>query len=136
MTNTTKKKISAQAVFNASASHMLAQGKQSYSSRAGMCAYRGDDGAKCAVGCLIADDEYSDRMEGLAAADVAEEGLLPERLTPHVKLLTALQNAHDAACMDGTGDGRKVFMGEIALELRTVAVRFRLSTAAIAKFGL
>ncbi len=30
----------------------------------GACAYRGDEGRQCAIGCLIPDDEYDPNMEG------------------------------------------------------------------------
>lgn len=54
----------AQEVFDQVANHLLTQNKQSISNFAGGCAYRGDEGLKCAAGCLIGDDEYSEDMEG------------------------------------------------------------------------
>ena len=50
-----------QAAFEHVAMHLLRQGKKSL--RWGHCAYRGDDGLKCAVGCLISDEDYDPAMD-------------------------------------------------------------------------
>jgi len=63
---------------------------------AGECAYRGEEGLMCAVGCLIGDDEYTSGMEGRLVEDLTED-TLPDRLRPHVSMLQALQIFHDDA---------------------------------------
>ena len=35
----------------------------------GVCAYRSHNGLRCAVGCLIADEHYSEHLEGGSADD-------------------------------------------------------------------
>ena len=52
-----------QELFDKIATHLLTQGARSESS-IGRCLYRGDFGSKCAVGCLISDEEYDPKMEG------------------------------------------------------------------------
>lgn len=53
-----------QAVFNTVAEHLLRQGRKSLDNFA--CAYRGENGAKCAVGVVIPDTLYEPEIEGLA----------------------------------------------------------------------
>lgn len=50
-----------------------------------MCRYRGSNGAKCAVGWLIPDDQYSRELEGYRPTD---------------EFLLALQKAHDTVEFD------------------------------------
>jgi len=60
------------------------------------CMYRAPDGNKCAVGCLISDDEYRSTMEGSRINAV--KYMLPsfsDNYGSHVDLLTALQIVHD-----------------------------------------
>lgn len=56
----------AQEIFNKVATHLLTQGKRSVASD-GSCMYRGPEGTKCAIGCLIEDDEYHPLLEGKGA---------------------------------------------------------------------
>ena len=79
------------------------------------CAYRGADGAMCAVGCLIADYEYLPVMEHNSVEDLAgwfteDDGtlrgpLLPERLIPHTLMLSHLQELHDRESNWTPGEG-------------------------------
>jgi hypothetical protein len=62
-----------------------------------VCAYRGDNGTKCAVGCLIKDEDYHTSMEAIPVDRLASEDSLPVYLLEHVALLEALQLAHDTA---------------------------------------
>lgn len=59
------------------------------------CAYRGVDGAKCAVGVLITDEEYSPLLEGVDVFNMYDRDLLPPRLKEHIDLLCELQHWHD-----------------------------------------
>lgn len=87
-----------QQVFNQVATHMLTQNQHSML-KCGGCAYRSSAGFKCAVGCLIADNEYRDDMEGTNVSGLlAQCGAFPQALThplPHVGLLSKLQMIHD-----------------------------------------
>lgn len=54
--------MSRQTVFNQALSHLRSQGKKSNGDRG--CAYRGDEGLKCAIGIFIANSKYNADMEG------------------------------------------------------------------------
>ena len=84
----TLKDATAQEVFDQVAAHLLTQGQKS-EGRDENCLYRGPDGLKCAAGCLIADDEYDNEMEGRAWSVTV--GFPPA----HSELIRALQFIHD-----------------------------------------
>lgn len=112
----TLKSASRQAVFDQVSTHLLTQNKQAVSARAasGACRYRGPKGLKCAVGCLIADDEYKRSFEGMSWAGLASEHKVPDA---HIPLLSALQSVHDDLSPPEWREG-----------LRTVAEKFKLET--------
>lgn len=87
--------MDAQEIFDKVATHLLKQGRRSLT-ETGSCAYRGVNGAMCAVGCLIPNHHYSPEMEGGTAEDllIYHGEFLPE-LNPHVELLSDLQALHD-----------------------------------------
>lgn len=73
---TTKSKFSlvaapmtAQEMFNKVAAHLLSQGKRAIDEHH-RCRYRGANGTKCAIGCLITDDRYSPGIEASGAQDI------------------------------------------------------------------
>lgn len=53
-----------QEIYDKVARHLLTQRAPSLSEEAEGCAYRGDNGLMCAVGCLISDNHYSKDLEG------------------------------------------------------------------------
>lgn len=61
--------MNTQEAFTTAARHLLTQKERAIKSNfnnllVSMCAYRGEDGKKCAVGCLIPDELYLKEMEG------------------------------------------------------------------------
>ena len=65
--------MTAQEIFDKVSLHLLTQNEKSIAKdefgRQKMCLYRGANGLKCAIGCLIPDDKYDrEAMEGLAAS--------------------------------------------------------------------
>ena len=91
-------------IFNYVVEHLQHQGKQSVLSGhpdlvESTCAYRGDGGTMCAVGALMADDEYDPSWEGCAVERLFDKQLpssLRERLRPHEEMLSDLQHFHDS----------------------------------------
>jgi hypothetical protein len=95
-----------QEIFDKVAVHLFEQGKQANKDD-GTCAYRGEAGTMCAVGCLIPDAMYVPSMDD---AEEWEDGVgtsvqmiwnnfpdLVEYLGEgNLGLLNALQNVHDA----------------------------------------
>jgi hypothetical protein len=90
--------MEAQEIFDTVATHLLKQGRRStYQGSDLMCAYRGVDGTKCAVGVLISDELYDGTMEGHTIYCLVDSPAwgLPEWMRANQNLLTDLQNAHD-----------------------------------------
>jgi hypothetical protein len=117
--------ITEQEIFDQSTLGLIAQGGPSKAKDSPRCLYRGPGGRKCAVGILITDEEYKPEMDGDASSVqcLVDNGLLPERLKPHVHLLCVLQDAHDNTLTNSWADW-KADLNEIALD-------FGLSTAVL-----
>lgn len=65
------------------------------------CEYRGPQGKRCAVGWLIADEDYERKFEGTGVAGLADPNFPLSYsklyyLKPNLKLLNELQKVHDA----------------------------------------
>jgi len=96
-----------QGIYDAVARHLLAQGAVSVATlpHGGIgCAYRGDNGLKCAIGALIPDELYYPEMEGMGGLAVLSSIRLldfnkhdREWVAARADLLIALQRAHDDA---------------------------------------
>jgi hypothetical protein len=91
-----------QQIFDKTANHLLKQGTQSVLEDDDTCAYRGQDGLMCAVGCLISDDAYNWYLEGTSVDDckkvqkaLRNSGIKFDADGQVMRLLTLLQNIHD-----------------------------------------
>lgn len=94
-----------QAVVDKVLKHLWDQGRVSASSYAKGCAYRGNDGTKCAIGILIPEEVYLSEMEGKGfialcsefeeIADIPEIQALRVDHPMHGPLGKALQQLHD-----------------------------------------
>jgi hypothetical protein len=82
-----------QEAFERSARHLLQQGERSLLESRATCAYRGQRGLTCAVGCLIPDDEYDTELEEKNAAAIVSQ--VPALHGVSVRLLGRLQSIHD-----------------------------------------
>ena len=90
-------------IFNKVRSHLLAQKRTSitetgFHGRIG-CAYRGNDGTACAVGCLIDDEHYRPECEGKSiASNEVSSALLRSGVDSydHYYFLHRLQSIHDS----------------------------------------
>lgn len=89
-----------QDLFDQVAGHLLSQNRVSENEQG--CAYRGDTGLKCAIGCLITDAFYDEVLEGASAyepmvmdAVSSSLGIDLNELPDHVTLLSRLQKIHD-----------------------------------------
>jgi hypothetical protein len=81
--------------------HLLTQNKKSenfmpdnFGHETFGCAYRGKDGAYCAIGCLIDDADYVSEMEGKRAVDEPVKSVL-EKNGHNLNLCSCLQSIHD-----------------------------------------
>lgn len=86
-----------QQIFDQVAKHLLKQMRKSYLPGSNDCAYRGEQGAMCAVGCLLT--EYDPDIERKVVHAIFEQ--YPEIAeaagisTDHKALLSQLQTVHD-----------------------------------------
>jgi hypothetical protein len=84
-----------QTIFDTVVKHMAAQKTRAMSRDGYACAYRGANGTKCAVGCLISDNDYRPAMEGKSVTTLKVTGMLPDYLCKELGLLEYLQFIHD-----------------------------------------
>lgn len=86
-------------VFDYVSSFLINQNEKSTALSVG-CAYRGDNGKKCAIGCIIADEFYHPSMEKQTACDYnilwAIRNSLP-KYTTNERFLSKLQEIHDGS---------------------------------------
>lgn len=108
-----------QEIFDKALNGILKQGVPSMMS-SGVCKYRGPNGTMCAVGLLLTDDEALAMDDVMGAIDDLPVELVPERLLPHMDLLSAIQCAHDYA------SSRTPFVEEYKVRMRDVAKSFKL----------
>lgn len=94
----------AQETFEKVARHLFEQGVRAADGVGveAACVYRGKNGTKCAVGCLIPDEMYSPYFEGSTVFALLHGHAcqkLPEdwEYREHEDLLSSLQMVHDAA---------------------------------------
>ena len=89
--------MSNQEIFDKVVRHLSAQGLCAMLD--GTCAYRGDGGLKCAVGCLIPDGIYHEDIEGKNVKNLFNnfpDQMKASGLDPKsADLLTDLQRIHD-----------------------------------------
>lgn len=80
-----------QQVFDHVATHLLTQNKRSTNKNRD-CLYKSPEGLKCAAGCIIADDEYNEKMEDVVWRMLVRREVVPEA---HMELISDLQYCHD-----------------------------------------
>lgn len=105
-----------QEVFDKVAAHLLTQKARAvYSSKilsiSNRCSYRAENGLKCAIGALIPDYLYDERIEGCGLGNIMDgahdeqEQVLADiiaslELTDELTFLLDLQNLHDSDLPD------------------------------------
>lgn len=83
-----------QQVFDHVVRHLINQGAPAVTHH-GACKYRMPNGTSCAVGCLIPEDRYDPRMEGITIEDLATRYPHLGIRSDLVPLLRDLQEVHD-----------------------------------------
>ena len=89
--------MSPQEIFDTVVKHLRKQNARSTFCRdtIDVCAYRGINGTKCAVGCLIPDDVYDISMEGVGVYGIVYNNKL-QFLANNIELCRDLQHIHDS----------------------------------------
>ncbi len=90
--------FSKQETFEVVYKHLMYQGTRSLGFGA-LCAYRGKNGTKCAIGCLIKDEFYSQNLE-YSSVSGSKESIIIEAVKNsgyycERAFLTELQRIHD-----------------------------------------
>lgn len=101
-----------QELFTKVSSHLRQQRSRSVMTRPGRgsgvivaCAYRGEDGKKCALGILIPDDKYNPDIEGARGSDVIKNYTEIKKPSKGLlRLADALQAIHDTIEPTSWGD--------------------------------
>ena len=113
-----------QEAFNKSVLGVVAQGGPSLVTRhsgfISRCAYRAENGRKCAVGHLIEDEDYDPYMERKSVTHLHLRGYLPKLSDVSVELLVKLQNAHDEILSDE-------HLGEFIVNAKDIAREYNLT---------
>jgi hypothetical protein len=105
--------MNSQEIFDFVIAHL--QKQNSISVKSGVCQYRGDAGTSCAVGCLISDDLYDVKMEGLGVESLTLQfPHLPGYIAENVDIIAKLQRYHDCANM--CSDKYRVFTSSTRIE--------------------
>lgn len=96
-----------QEIFNTVYTGLRAQGFEPSIVMDDACAYRGQEGRKCAIGFLIPDDRYSEDLEGCNPWTLESAGYFsskfgkidadPEKKAEDVFFLNQLQSLHDSS---------------------------------------
>lgn len=95
--------MEAQEIFDKVYEHLRSQNKKAVNSSSNTgfyCKYRSKDGLKCAVGCLIDDEDYDSMMEGIPASQLLTEFAWKpsiNRIASNPALLEELQRVHDGS---------------------------------------
>ncbi len=84
-----------QEILDKVANHLLIQNEKAWDEESLVCRYLDPEGNKCAVGCLIPEEQYSSKLEGLIASD-DEIKNLPCMQGLDIDFLRDLQLIHDA----------------------------------------
>lgn len=92
ITLATLPQATAQEVYSQVRKHLLTQKIKSMSEERKGCVYHGPDGLMCAAGCLIAEQEYRETMEGRIWKYLVEDCVVP---AVHSALIAKLQEIHD-----------------------------------------
>lgn len=116
-----------QKTFNRMYEHINAQGPCVEENN--QCLYRSAEGASCAIGVLLSDDEYHSDMEAKGFLTLAEDSnLLPAWMTDNTQIIAFLaeaQSAHDMSV--GRCPDRRKFPAKFQLAMRRLADKHDLS---------
>ena len=113
-----------QEAFNKAVLGVVAQGGPSlvanHSGFISQCAYRAEDGRKCAVGHLIEDEDYDPFIEKKSVSHLYLRGYIPKLMDVSVELLIKLQDAHDYLLTDE-------HLGEFIVNAKDIASEYNLT---------
>ena len=104
--------ITTEEIYNKVSEHLLSMKNQSVDEKDD-CVYRGPNGSKCAIGCLIKDEFYSKDLETKSIdlhgriKEAVEKSIARKLTNNETRMLAALQALHDQNMYWITDDGLK-----------------------------
>lgn len=110
-----------QSIFDKVVIHLRKQNAKSLDLITNACAFRGENGKKCAIGCLISDEEYTSDMESYGYLRLLEEAY-PKLFVSTLdlnskKLIGRLQRIHDLTNVESWEKGFENVVKEFNLTL-------------------
>ena len=121
-----------QEIFDKVVAHFAVQ--REAAAEYGVCMYRTPDGRKCAIGALIPDDAYSQRLEDKSVGTLSREfpGIMRASGLSDGDLcfLFALQDAHD-----GRASSNKSFLNYFSHSMRLLADEYKLDDSSLVLLG-
>lgn len=116
--------LTRQQIFDTVLARLREQGRASVNER-GHCAYRGENGAKCAVGHLMPDDKFDPEWEG-SVYDLPDEAFEAMGVSgDDLGFLLHLQKAHDE-CLDARWMSKDQRREAWEARMKSVAAQFEL----------
>ena len=112
--------------FDAVVAHLYQQGKPSMADipmEGVICAYRGDNGTMCAVGCRIPDNMYDPEMEGNSLFGIIGYEL-PQEISEYSDMFEKLQDVHDLCDRTAQDNFHKT---DLKVRLKRVANQFKIN---------
>ncbi len=108
-----------QEAFDKMVSHLRKQGEQSKVRIGKKCLYRSDTGLKCAVGCLIPDEDYCSDMENQGASSFRGFPTFKGWPAATLDVMSNMQGMHDNTLVRGWERGFSDVALVCGLELHT-----------------
>lgn len=107
-----------QEVFDKVTSHLLTQNKPSEDEDKENCLYRSSEGLKCAIGCLIPDELYTPKLEGITVDHLPENILnfIGIESKEDLHFMKSLQVIHDFCHVIRWKSELKKFASEYGLQ--------------------
>ena len=113
-----------QEIFDKVYAHAMTMEKRSLIPGTEKCAYRGDGGAMCFVGCLIDDKHFDEAFECRTVADgLVLDALRSSGIVDDTRFLKDLQSIHDSNKLVG-----KDFKKQVKHDLLRFALAYNLET--------
>lgn len=121
MNLTTINNYSLQEIFDFVSNHLLTQNERCVNENIAetfSCNYKSEKGLKCAVGCLMSDEEYDVKLEGYGVKDDKFDkfNISEDRKD----LLSTLQIIHDTTIPDSWKTELEMFAKNLHLEFKNI----------------
>lgn len=117
-----------QEMLNTAVPFLIKQAVPSMTENGTRCLYRGPNGTKCAIGCIIPDDRYQEQFDGVGFISSLKgiSGVMPDILGDDIPFLRALQQCHDLASTSASYTESGIFVPLMLENFRQLAGDYKL----------